>query len=78
MEEYGLEPDEVAFLDDQEANVTGEGVGVALILDPGFAVLHRGPFSQSQEWVEVICGLPAVEAPAAGSDDDEDDDLDGV
>lgn len=78
MEDHGLEPDEVAFLDDQVENITGEGVGVALILDPGFAVLHRGPFSQSQEWVEMICGLsPNAVAPAAGSDDDEDDDLDG-
>ena len=76
MEEYGLAPNEVAFLDGQEENVNGEDVGVALILDQGFAVLHKDSFLHSRAWIEYVCGLPEVVAPAAESDEDEDDDLD--
>ena len=77
LEDYNLASNEVAFLDDQVENVNGDGVGVALILDAGLAVVHEGPFSSSQPWIELVCGLESV-APEKGSHDDDDDDDDDL
>ena len=63
MDALGLQPDEVAFVDDQRSNIDepekGEGnQGAAQVLAPGHAHLHTGAnFLASADWISGVCGL---------------------
>ena len=64
MEEFGLDDEQVAFLDDDQNNIDrpdlGEkrNMGVAQILEDKHAKRHKGKgFSFSRGWIEWVCGL---------------------
>ena len=63
IDEEGLHPAEVAFLDDDRNNIDApekgeDNHGVAQVLCVGHAELHRGAvFTDSEDWIRNICGL---------------------
>lgn len=66
LDDYDLDPNQVAFLDDDDANIgnpnpgpDSKDTGVAQILEAGYARMHDSgkPFSTSIPWIEKLCGL---------------------
>lgn len=73
---FELEMDEVAFLDNDIANLTDPETGMEGVLDKGMYMLHTGAFGNSRPFLEMITGI--IPIPLEDDDDDALDDNAGT